>query len=166
MKYKLSELNQMSQEAFVDALGWVFEDSPWVAQKTWMKRPFANVTSLHQTMIKVVQEASLDQQLALIRAHPDLATKVKMSASSVQEQAAAGLDQLTSEECDRFHFLNQAYKDKFDFPFIIAVKNHTKESILKAFDTRLKNTLDEELKLSLSEIAQIAWFRLLEIRIT
>ncbi|MEP0877682.1 hypothetical protein NDA00_17875, partial [Funiculus sociatus GB2-M2] len=74
----------MSQEAFVDALGWVFEDSPWVAQKTWMKRPFADVTSLHETMIKVVQEASLDKQLTLICAHPDLATKAMCNFSNMK----------------------------------------------------------------------------------
>lgn len=160
MKYPISVLNQMSEEGFVEALGWVFEDSPWVAQRTWIKRPFADVTSLHQAMVEVVREASLDEQFALIRAHPDLATKAKMSASSVQEQAGAGLDQLAAQEYDRFQSLNQAYKAKFGFPFIIAVKNNTKDSILEAFSTRLENTQEVELKRVLAEIEQIAWFRL------
>ncbi len=155
----------MTQEAFVAALGGVFEHSPWVAEKAWIKRPFADITSLHQAMSAVVQEASLEQKLVLIRAHPDLATKASMSTSSVQEQAGAGLDLLTPEEYDRFQSLNQAYKSKFCFPFIVAVRNHTKESILEAFSSRLGNTSEVELEQALAEIEQIAHLRLMTLRI-
>lgn len=160
MKYQIAEINQLSQQDFVAALGGIFEDSPWVAQRVYCQRPFPDLLSLHQAMVGVVGEASLEEQLELIRSHPDLGSKVKMSESSVQEQAGAGLDRLSSEEFDRFHLLNKTYKDKFGFTFIIAVKNHTKESILNAFSMRLKNSRKVEIEQALQEIYQIAWFRL------
>jgi 2-oxo-4-hydroxy-4-carboxy-5-ureidoimidazoline decarboxylase len=163
MSYSLSELNQMSQEEFVEALGAVFEHTPAIAHCCWNLRPFADVTLLHQNMVDVVKAMSQEQQLALIRAHPDLGSKAKMAASSVQEQAGVGLAQLTSEEYDRFQSLNQAYKDKFGFPLIIAVKNHTKFSIQEAFERRLENTVDAEMAQALAEIVQIARFRLLDL---
>lgn len=161
MSYSLTQLNQMSQEAFVEALGAVFEDTPAIAHQAWNQRPFANVADLHQKMVGVVQAMSQDEQLALIRAHPDLGSKAKMAAASVQEQAGAGLDQLTPEEYKRFDLLNQTYKQKFGFPFIIAVKHHTKSSILEAFELQLKNTVSAEMTQSLTEITKIARLRLL-----
>lgn len=163
MRYSISELNQLSQEAFVEVLGEIFEDSPWVAQNAEIKRPFADLASLHQAMVEVVEQASLEDQLRLIRLHPDLGNKVKMSAASVKEQAGAGLNQLTAEEYVRFGQLNEAYKTKFGFPFIIAVKQHSKESILNTFEFRLNNTAEAEVEQALKEIAQIASFRLGEI---
>lgn len=163
MPYSLSELNQMSQEAFVKALGAVFEDTPAIAQQAWHKRPFKDLAELHQGMVDVVKALSRDEQLALIRAHPDLGSKAKMAEASVREQTGVGLDRLTPEEYNRFVSLNHAYKDKFGFPFIIAVKNNTKASILDAFDRRLGNTADAEMEQALTEITQIAWFRLNEI---
>jgi 2-oxo-4-hydroxy-4-carboxy-5-ureidoimidazoline decarboxylase len=163
MAYSLAELNQMSQEAFVAALGAIFEDTPAIALSAWQQRPFADLPRLHQSMVEVVKALSLDERLALIRAHPDLGSKAKMAEASVREQTGVGLDQLTAAEYERLRSLNQAYKDKFCFPFIIAVKNHTKASILDAFDRRLGNTVEAEIEQALTEIAQIAWFRLAEI---
>ena len=163
MQYSLSQLNQMSQSEFTDTLGAVFEDSPWVAQKAWQKRPFANLDSLHQRMVEVVQAATPDEQLALIRLHPDLGNKAKMSESSVKEQAGVQLDQLNLEDFDRFQSLNNAYKNRFGFPFIVAVKNQTKDSILEAFEHRLNNSVDRERAQALAEIAKIARFRLEKI---
>jgi 2-oxo-4-hydroxy-4-carboxy-5-ureidoimidazoline decarboxylase len=162
MKYSLSDVNQMNLEAFVAAFGAIFEESPWVAQQAWEKRPFANFTALHQGMVEVVRQATPEVQLALIRSHPDLGNKVQMSAESVQEQAGAGLDQLTAPERDRFFALNQAYKEKFHFPFIVAVKHHTKDSILDSFASRLDNTREAEIEQALAEIAEIGRFRLLD----
>jgi 2-oxo-4-hydroxy-4-carboxy-5-ureidoimidazoline decarboxylase len=161
MSYSIAQLNQMSQEEFVETLGAVFEDTPVIAQQAWNQRPFANVTDLHQKMVQVVQAMSQDEKLALIQAHPDLGSKAKMAAASVQEQTGVGLDRLTPEDYQRFHLLNQTYKEKFGFPFIIAVKHHTKASILEAFDRRLKNTMDAEMTQAVTEIAEIARFRLL-----
>jgi 2-oxo-4-hydroxy-4-carboxy-5-ureidoimidazoline decarboxylase len=164
-KYKIpiNELNEMSQEEFVAILGAVFEDTPAIAQKTWHKKPFADVSQLHQCMVTVVKELNADEQLALIKAHPDLGSKAKMAQASVKEQAGAGLNKLTPDECDRFFSLNQAYKEKFSFPFIIAVKDLTIVNILDAFERRLQNSLEVEQKQALEEIFAIARFRLLEI---
>jgi 2-oxo-4-hydroxy-4-carboxy-5-ureidoimidazoline decarboxylase len=107
-------------------------------------------------MVAVVKALNRDEQLTLICAHPGLGSKAKMAEASIQEQASVGLDQLSLTEYEHFHSLNQAYKDKFGFPFIIAVKNQTKASILEAFEQRLHNTLEMELKLAIAEIAQIA----------
>jgi 2-oxo-4-hydroxy-4-carboxy-5-ureidoimidazoline decarboxylase len=104
-----------------------------------------------------------DKQLALICAHPDLGSKLKMAEASINEQAGVGLDRLSLEEYERLKLLNQSYKDKFGFPFIIAVKNHTKDSILEAFEHRLQNTLDAEKQRALAEIAEIAKFRLIDL---
>ncbi len=160
MSFSIEQLNQMNQEAFVEALGAVFEDTPAIAHQTWNDRPFRDVADLHQKMVQVVNGMSSDEQLALIKAHPDLGSRAKMAEASVQEQAGVGLDRLSPEEYQRFQSLNQAYKTKFGFPFIIAVKNHTKASILNAFEQRLQNSIEAEKQQALSEIAQIAHFRL------
>ena len=160
LPYLIAELNQMSQPDFVAALGAVFEDTPEIAQKVWEQRPFTDQDDLHQKMVMIVNGLSQAEQLSLIRSHPDLGSKAKMADASVEEQLEVGLDRLTSDECDRFHQLNQAYKSQFGFPFIIAVKNHTKASILQAFEQRLKNAVDTERQQALSEIIQIAYFRL------
>lgn len=131
MPITIAEVNQMRQSEFVEALGGVFEHTPAIAQQAWDQRPFIDVSDLHQKMVNVVQQISRAEQLALIRAHPDLGSKAKMAEASVQEQAGVGLNQLTPVEYARFQVLNQAYKDKFGFPFIVAVKNHTKASILE-----------------------------------
>lgn len=160
LPYLIAELNQMSQPDFVAALGAVFEDTPAIAQKVWEQRPFTDQDDLHQKMVMIVNGLSQAEQLSLIRSHPDLGSKAKMADASVEEQLEVGLDRLTSDECDRFHQLNQAYKSQFGFPFIIAVKNHTKATILQAFEQRLKNAVDTERQQALSEIIQIAYFRL------
>ena len=163
MVYAIAQLNQMSQSEFTESLARIFEDSPWVAEKTWQKRPFKDINSLHQAMVETVEESALSDKLNLICAHPDLATKTKMAEASVKEQAGVGLDRLNLAEYNQFQQLNQAYKDKFAFPFIVAVKNHTKESILEAFEQRLENSLETEREQALIEIAKIARFRLLDL---
>lgn len=163
MSYSLNQLNQMNQEAFVEALGTVFEQTPAIAQLAWNSRPFADVADLHQKMIRVVNGLSLDDQLTLICAHPDLGSRVKMAEASVQEQSGVGLDRLSPEEYQRFHQLNQTYRETFGFPFIIAVRNHTKASILEAFEHRLQNDLAVECQQALTEINRIAWFRLQDL---
>ncbi|WP_339382064.1 2-oxo-4-hydroxy-4-carboxy-5-ureidoimidazoline decarboxylase [Gloeocapsopsis dulcis] len=153
----------MNQNDFVAALGWVFEGSPWVAAKAWANKPFTDVSSLHQSMVDVIREASDAEKLALVCAHPDLGAKAKMAEASVKEQAGVGLDRLSPEEYNKFHYLNQAYKEKFNFPFIVAVRNHTKESILVNFSQRLENSKETELQTVLSEIEKIALFRLQQV---
>ncbi|HHP7229407.1 MAG TPA: 2-oxo-4-hydroxy-4-carboxy-5-ureidoimidazoline decarboxylase [Xenococcaceae cyanobacterium] len=150
----------MSQEEFTAVLGIIWEHTPEIAATCWLSRPFKDVDALYHSMVRVVESMSEAKQLVLIKAHPDLGSKAKMAEASVQEQTGVGLDRLNSAEYNRFLFLNQAYKDKFGFPFIIAVKNQTKESILKSFAERLKNSQEEEQKAALSQIKKITWFRL------
>jgi 2-oxo-4-hydroxy-4-carboxy-5-ureidoimidazoline decarboxylase len=158
--YPITMLNQMSQAEFTEALGSIFEHTPEIAAEAWRSQPFANFQNLHQVMTAIVLQMSNAAQLKLICAHPDLGSKFKMAAASVQEQSTIGLDQLSATEYDRFQYLNQAYKDKFAFPFIIAVRNHTKDSILKAFEQRLENNLEIEKKYAIAEIIEIARWRL------
>lgn len=150
----------MSQEDFTTALGEIWEETPEIANQAWHNKPFEDVEALYQAMVAVVENMSETQQLELIKAHPDLGGKAKMAQASVQEQSGAGLDRLSESEYERFQSLNQAYKDKFGFPFIIAVKNHTKESILSAFETRLENSQEAEKQQALTEISKIARLRL------
>ena len=161
--YKILRLNSMSQQEFTQVLGSIFEHTPVIAQKTWYHRPFKDVNDLHQKMVTVVNNMSNDEQLTLIKAHPDLGSKAKMAEASIKEQSGVGLDKLNPEEYDRFQSLNKAYQDKFGFPFIIAVKNHTRTSILAAFEERSYNTMIVEHRIALAEISQIAYFRLVDI---
>lgn len=110
---KIAELNQLAQADFVAQVGWVFEHSPWVAARAWTHRPFDDLEHLHSCMTDAVAVASIGEQLELLRAHPDLGARARMSESSVQEQAGAGLDQLTPVEFTRLHQDNEAYKTKF-----------------------------------------------------
>ncbi len=160
MVYSLTEINQMPQLEFVQALGAIFEDTPAIAVQAWQQRPFPSVDALHQTMVAIVEAMAPAAQLALIQAHPDLGSRLAMAPASVQEQTGVGLTQLTPEEYDRFYTLNQAYRAKFGFPFIIAVRNHTKASILQAFEHRLQQSISTEKTQALQEIYQIARFRL------
>lgn len=163
MSYSIAELNQLSQDAFIAAVGNVFEHTPSIAAQAWSQRPFKDVTDLHQTMVAVMHGLTLADQLALIGAHPDLGSRLKMAEASVKEQAGVGLDRLSPQDYARFQQLNQAYRDKFGFPFIIAVRNHTRESILTAFEQRLLNSQEVELQQALAEITAITRFRLLDL---
>jgi 2-oxo-4-hydroxy-4-carboxy-5-ureidoimidazoline decarboxylase len=156
----LADINAMSEAAFVASLGDIAEHSPWVAEKARLKRPFATRDDLIAAFERAMQEAPPAAQLALIRAHPDLATKAKLTQDSTNEQAGAGLDRLTKEEFARFTALNDAYKKRFGFPFIFAVKGATKGQILAAFETRVANSPDVEFATALAQIARIFRFRL------
>ncbi|MDJ1176440.1 2-oxo-4-hydroxy-4-carboxy-5-ureidoimidazoline decarboxylase [Roseofilum capinflatum] len=160
MTYTIAQINQMSQGEFVETLGSVFEDTPKIAAQTWHKRPFGDREHLYQSLISQMLELSEAEKMALIQAHPNLGSRLKMAPDSIAEQAGAGLDQLSTEEYDRFVALNQAYKQKFGFPFIMAVKGQTKEAILAAFEVRLNHDRQVERERSLEEIAKIVQFRL------
>ena len=163
----LATLNACDRADFVAALGAVFEHSPWVAEAVADARPFADRDALHRAMVAAVAAAGEPAQRALIRAHPDLAGKAALAgtlgAHSAREQAGAGLDRLTDEEFARFHRLNEAYRARFGFPFVVAVRDHTKASILESFERRLGNDETAEVAEALRNIARIAGFRLAEI---
>lgn len=150
----------MDAEAFIAALGWIFEDSPWVARRAWASRPFADRTSLHAAMVSEVERASSGEQLVLLRAHPDLGTRARISEASQGEQARAGLDHLTHAEFEKLQALNTSYREKFGFPFLFAVKGSTKLDILRALETRLNAPPPEEFREALRQVYRIASFRL------
>lgn len=159
----ISQLNALSLNAFVDEVGWVFENSSWVARRAWKYRPFASIDDLHNRMTAEVASASVNEKLALLRAHPDLGTRAKISESSAKEQAGAGLDQLNPVEFARLHQSNEAYKAKFGFPFLFAVKGSGKARIMQAMEERLQSTPDEEFQEALRQVYRIARFRLEDI---
>ena len=159
----LEDLNASSHEGFVAALGSIFEDSPWAAERAWRQRPFASLEALHQAMMTEVSASSRDEQLRLLRAHPDLGTRARMTASSAGEQEGAGLDRLTPSEFDRLRELNTSYREKFGFPFLFAVKGRTKRDVLAALAARLQATADEEFAEALRQVSRIAWFRLQDV---
>jgi 2-oxo-4-hydroxy-4-carboxy-5-ureidoimidazoline decarboxylase len=163
----IAEINKMDAPSFIAVLGGVFEHSPWIAERAFAAKPFKDVDTLHLAMIEVVSVASEEEQLALIRAHPDLAGKVaragEMTDFSVSEQASVGLDQMSQEEFDTFNRLNTAYKDRFGFPFIVAVRDHDKASILQAYDERQKNESSTERAEAMKNILRITELRLKDL---
>ena len=159
----------MDTHDFIGRYGGVYEHSPWVASEV---AAFAadvdDVQTLAALMADCVDNAAAEQQLALIRAHPDLAGKAQvageLTAESTVEQHGAGLDQCSPEEFERFQALNAAYRDKFGFPFVMAVRGHDRTSILDAFSKRLANDYDLEFETALLEIHKIARLRLEAMR--
>lgn len=156
----LTELNGCTKEDFVTAVGWVFEHSPWVAERAWRKRPFASFDDLSTHLIQEVQAASTDEQLALLHAHPDLGTRAKKTVSSTDEQAAAGMDQLSPMEYELLIRLNAEYRKKFGFPFLLAVKGSDKATVIGALERRLKSAPEQEFQVALGNVFRIARFRL------
>ncbi|MCM3880805.1 MAG: 2-oxo-4-hydroxy-4-carboxy-5-ureidoimidazoline decarboxylase [Vicinamibacterales bacterium] len=159
----LAEVNALDRAGFVKEVGWVFEHSPWVAERAWPRRPFRSVDDLHAALAAEVDAASPDEQLLLLRAHPDLGARAKMSDASASEQSGAGLDSLTHEEFERLRRLNAVYHETFAFPFLYAVKGGTKHDILKSLEGRLSSSRDEELAEALRQVSRIARFRLQEL---
>jgi 2-oxo-4-hydroxy-4-carboxy-5-ureidoimidazoline decarboxylase len=160
----INAVNGMDRAAFVQKFGGIFEKSPWVAEKAWEKRPFASIDDLHAAMVNVVKHSTVPNQLALLQSHPDLAGKEAqagaMTASSVSEQASAGLNALSKAEMAQISELNAAYKQKFGFPFIIAVRMHTKEGIFFEFNRRLANETQAEFANDLQNVYAITRLRL------
>jgi 2-oxo-4-hydroxy-4-carboxy-5-ureidoimidazoline decarboxylase len=160
----LDTLNTADRKSFIAAIGEVMELAPWVAEETFAKRPFANIAALYQAMTDAVRNAPPEQRQALIGGHPDLAGKAaregKLTADSAAEQAAAGLDTLSENVFADFHRLNDAYRKKFAMPFIVCVRRHGKQSVLREFERRLKNDAPAEQKNALEEIFRIAALRL------
>jgi 2-oxo-4-hydroxy-4-carboxy-5-ureidoimidazoline decarboxylase len=167
MPATLPTLNESDRAAFTAALGHLFEHSPWVAEETWLRRPFASAEALHASLCATMRAAPREQQLALIRAHPDLAGRLaqqrQLTADSAREQASAGLDRLTDAELAAFTRQNDAYKARFGFPFIICARLNAKAAILSAMQARGANPPDTEFATALGEIEKIARLRLQDV---
>jgi 2-oxo-4-hydroxy-4-carboxy-5-ureidoimidazoline decarboxylase len=163
MTVTLADLNQMAPAAFTAAIGETFELAPWVAEAAAAKRPFSTVTDLHAAMMGAVRAAPRQTQLAFLGGHPDLAGKAARAGAvtedSRHEQASVGLDTLSEEEFARFHRLNDAYKTRFGFPFIVCVRRHTRDSILQQYERRVAHDPATEFTAALQEIFYITRLR-------
>jgi 2-oxo-4-hydroxy-4-carboxy-5-ureidoimidazoline decarboxylase len=160
----LAAINALDAPAFVAALGGIFEHSPWVAERAYARRPFASVEALHAAMLDVVQRAGRDAQLALIRAHPELAGRAMiastLTADSTSEQSGAGLDRCTPADYAALVALNSRYNAKFGFPFILAVKGLDRAGVIAEFARRVECDVATEFAEALAQIARITGFRL------
>jgi len=163
----LAELGGLDERRFVDALGSLFEHSPWVAEAAWRRRPFGSVAELHAALELAMREAPRERQLELIRAHPELAGREAqqrtLTRESSKEQASVGLDRLTADELETLGRLNAAYRDRFGFPLIVCAREHTKDSIIAWGVARLAHSREQEIDIALGEIAKIARLRLADL---
>jgi 2-oxo-4-hydroxy-4-carboxy-5-ureidoimidazoline decarboxylase len=166
-KITIERVNDLNEVEFVERFGSLYEHSPWVAHRAWHERPFGNPTELHEAFLKAVDTAPSERKLALIRAHPDLAGSAaiagELTPESTREQSSAGLDRLTPEEFEAITSTNTEYREKFDFPLVIAVREHTKETILANAVARLEHSRSEEIETALGEIHKIAYLRLQDL---
>ena len=160
----LAALNAADRDTFVAAIGFAFEDSPWIAGAAWERRPFAGIHALHAALVEVVRAAPVERQVALIAAHPDLGGRLartgRLTPASRDEQSAAGLDRLAPEEIARFDEANAVYRERFGFPFVIAVRGLDARAVLAQVEIRARNERDGEIARALAEIATIARLRL------
>jgi 2-oxo-4-hydroxy-4-carboxy-5-ureidoimidazoline decarboxylase len=163
----VDEINAFDQDHFVSALGGLFEGAPWIVSAAWNSRPFASRDQLYDVLCRILYAATVERQIALIQAHPDLAGKAATSgtlgAASTSEQAASGLNRLSAEELRLFGDLNVAYREKFGFPFVICARQHTKSEILQAFQQRLTHTTEQEVRTALDEVCEICKLRLNDV---
>jgi 2-oxo-4-hydroxy-4-carboxy-5-ureidoimidazoline decarboxylase len=157
------------RDRFLAVYGQLFDHSPWVVERAWDKRPFADAKALHRAFLGVIAEATPEERLALARAHPELADKVAMAEgltkASAKEQAGAGFDHLTAAEYELFHALNRAYRDRHGFPFIICVKLNDKASILAAMRLRADQDSLAELDEAMTQVGLISRLRLADIKV-
>jgi 2-oxo-4-hydroxy-4-carboxy-5-ureidoimidazoline decarboxylase len=165
--FSLHDLNTLKREDFIQALTPLFEGPPWIVAEAWHARPFQTRAELYTTLCSIMQQAPLEKQIALLRSHPDLVGRAalagKLSSASTSEQASAGLDKLNPAEITMFTQLNRSYWDRFDFPFIICVRENKKQGILSGFATRMNNTREQEIALALQEVAKICALRLQDL---
>ena len=168
MNAKLAGLNAAAPAQFVATLGGVFEHSPWVAERALAARPFGDIDALHAAMMGAVTAATRDEQLALIRAHPELAGREAvegtLTTDSSSEQGRLGISSLRRPEFERITALNKAYRERFGFPCIIALALHPdRASVFAAFEQRVANTPEQELHAALEQIGHITRSRLLRL---
>jgi len=165
-KVALDQINGMDQEGFLKIVGPWSEKSPWVAQRTFAKRPFASLDHLHQKLCETVFAANREDQIKLIASHPDLAGDATrhpgLTPESQREQSSAGLNNLKPDEVDRLRRFNQRYREKFSFPFVICARENKKDAILSAFPKRLEHSREDEIQTALVEIGKIARLRMLD----
>ncbi|MGH8287202.1 MAG: 2-oxo-4-hydroxy-4-carboxy-5-ureidoimidazoline decarboxylase [Steroidobacteraceae bacterium] len=162
-RLSIEQMNSMDRATFVARFGGVYERSPWVAEEAWHGRPFADLSALERAMQAVVLGAGHTRQLELLRMHPPLGTRLKLSGFSRAEQAGAGLLEAAEAERHELETLNHAYERRFGFPFIVAVRHASLRSILEGCRTRMNHDVESEFDESLRQVFRIAGFRLADL---
>ncbi|WP_312754415.1 2-oxo-4-hydroxy-4-carboxy-5-ureidoimidazoline decarboxylase [Rummeliibacillus suwonensis] len=163
MNHLLVKINHSTADAFIEFFQDIFESSTWIPQQAVGSKPFNHINDIFKTMHQVLEDAPTEKKLELIRAHPELGKKIRMSLTSTLEQQKAGLNMLTEDEYNQFLTCNRIYKEKFHFPFIIAVADYTKSEILQMMQSRLTNSYEEEFQIALKEINRIAELRFAQL---
>ena len=159
----IKKINSLDKSEFLSIFGNVFEKSKWISAKVFDKKPFKNLESFVSEIIGIYENSDNETILEILNLHPELAVEKKLTANSEVEQSKANLKQCTPGEFDEFKKLNIEYKKKFNFPFIMAVKEKNKSEIISSFLKRKNNSIDEERSNALNEINKIAWLRIKEI---
>ena len=159
----IDKVNKLSKSDFISIFGNVFEKTEWIAQKSYDSKPYKNFEELFSKMMEVFENSNKENHIKILNAHPDLAVEKKLTEDSKNEQKNASLNQCTDEEFIEFKKLNEEYKKKFRFPFIIAVKGKNKKEILNSFRQRITNNINLEFEEAKKQVKKIANFRLSEI---
>ena len=161
----INKINKLTQSEFIKVFANIFENSSWIAEELYKKKPFVDFNDLSSKMMGIFDSTTKEKKLEILNNHPDLANKTKVSSltqNSLKEQTDAGLDQCTEEEFEEFKKLNKAYK-KFGFPFIIAVKGKNKVEILNTFKKRVNSDLEIEFNEAIKQVKKIASLRLKDL---
>ena len=158
----INKINKLSKSEFIKVFANIFENARWIAEELYNKKPFDNFEELSSKILNIFETTTKEKQLKILKDHPDLANKTKISVltpDSLKEQTGAGLDQCTEEEFNEFKKLNASYK-KFGFPFILAIKGKTRAEILNNFKKRIYSGPETEFDEAIKQVKQIASFRL------
>jgi len=159
----IDKFNKLSKAEFISIFGNIFEKTEWVAERCYESKPYNNLDELVSKMMKIFENIEKERHLEILNSHPDLAVEKKLTKDSKNEQKNASLNQCTDEEFVEFKKLNEEYKKKFGFPFIVAVKGKNKEEILNSFRQRITNNINLEFEEAKKQVKKIASFRLGEI---
>ena len=159
----LDKVNKLSKSDFISIFGNVFEKTDWIAEKAYALKPFNNFQELFSKMMEIFENSKKEKHIEILNAHPHLAVEKKLTEDSKNEQKNASLNQCNDAEFIEFKKLNEEYKKKFGFPFIIAVKGKNKEEILNSFRQRITNNINSEFEEAKKQVMKIASFRLSEI---
>ena len=159
----IDKFNKLSKAEFISIFGNIFEKTEWIAEKCYESKPYNNLDEFVSKMMKIFENIEKEKHIEILNSHPDLAVEKKLTEDSKKEQKNANLNQCTDEEFVEFKKLNEEYKKKFGFPFIIAVKGKNKEEILNSFRQRITNNINLEFEEAKKQVKKIASFRLSEI---
>ena len=159
----IDKFNKLSKTEFISIFGNIFEKTEWIAERCYESKPYNNPDELVSKMMKIFENSEKEKHLEILNSHPDLVVEKRLTENSKNEQKNASLNQCNDKEFSEFKNLNEEYKKKFGFPFIIAVKGKNKEEILNSFRQRITNNINSEFEEAKKQVKKIASFRLSEI---